>query len=139
MLARYVPQQLLNLVGWHNGGADKLILDEPRVRCVLAQNLRCAFKHGSLGGVHDLIAVTRPWPFDLTAIQSLQLWHGDQDPVVPLLHSQWLAQQVPHARLRVIENEGHFSLPIKYAEQIMSRLVGAAETPAEHTAIPSAG
>ena len=139
ILARYFPQSLLRLVGWYNGGADKVILRNPTVQNILAKNLRCAFQHGSLGGVHDLMAVTRPWPFDLTAIQTLQLWHGDKDPIVPLQHSQWLAQQVPHAQLRIIENEGHFSLPIKYAEQILTQLVSETNTTAEHAAIPTAG
>ena len=57
----------------------------------------------------------------------------------PLQHIQCHAQQVPHAQLRIIENEGHFSLPIKYAEQILTQLVSETNTTAEHAAIPTAG
>ena len=138
LLVRYFPRQMLNLVGWYNGGADKEILADPDVRRILTANLRCAFKQGSTGGVQDLMAVTRPWPFDLTAIHTLQLWHGDKDPIVPLLHSQWITQHIPHAQLRIIENEGHFSLPIKYAQQIITLLVDLANTSNDDATIPLA-
>lgn len=33
--------------------------------------------------------------------------HGDQDPVVPVLHAHELAHAIPHARVRIFEGGGH--------------------------------
>lgn len=122
-LSRHYPSSLIKLIGIHNGGADKTILEIPEVKSVMVKTVNRAFMQKYIGGVDDLVAAVQPWPFELKKIHHLQIWHSDNDPVVPMLHSQWLEQQVPYSQLQIVHNEGHFSLPIKYADQIVGQLM----------------
>ncbi len=38
----------------------------------------------------------------------VHLWHGDQDPVIPLHHARHVQKLLPDARLHVWPGEGHF-------------------------------
>jgi pimeloyl-ACP methyl ester carboxylesterase len=67
-----------------------------------------AFLHGAHGVVADYAAIARPWDFAVETVDgTLELFHGDADTMVPLRHSEELAQRVPHARLTVWPGEGH--------------------------------
>ena len=111
------------LVGRLNGGMDQQVLAEPVVRRIMCDNIRRAFAQFGQGGVEDLRAAAQAWPFRLSLIGKLSIWHGDADRVVKLVHAQWLAQQVQHARLTVINGAGHFSLPIAFRERILKALL----------------
>ncbi len=124
--ARVFPGVAIDAMGWLNTRMDRDTLREPAVRAAFVATLRAAFQQGAAGGCEDMRAAVRGWPFDLTRIAGLQLWHGDQDSVVPLSHSGWVAHQVPGARLTVIAGEGHFSLPVRYAVEVVRSLLEAA-------------
>jgi pimeloyl-ACP methyl ester carboxylesterase len=67
-----------------------------------------AFQHGAAGVVDDYAALAQPWEFDLSAATGrVSVWHGSDDPMVPIRHSQALVDQLPHATLTTWEGEGH--------------------------------
>ena len=99
------------------------MLGQSEIQRNLADNLHEAFRQGATGGVADMCAAVRPWPFDPAPIRCLQLWHGDLDRVVPLAHSHWLATRVPRAKLYPVKGEAHFSLPIRYAGTVVQSLL----------------
>ena len=73
-------------------------------------DLDTATRGGMHGMVQDLALFTRPWQFSPRDIRvPIRLWHGDADPVVPLSHSQHLADLVPQSRLFVMSGLGHFA------------------------------
>lgn len=113
-----------------NRRVDRMVLQSPPTKAIFTANLRAAFQQGSQGGVADLQAAVQGWGFELTKIAALHLWHGDNDGVVPHSHSQWLARQIPSARLKIIPGEGHFSLPVHYAEAMVNALVNEFPLPA---------
>ncbi|MGD8926469.1 MAG: alpha/beta hydrolase, partial [Thioalkalispiraceae bacterium] len=117
IVAHYFSTQAITVLGMINGKADREALAEPKIHQILARDIAGAFSQGSCGGVEDLIAANQAWPFELNHIQNIQLWHGDQDRVVPLIHSAWLQRQIPAARLHIRSGEGHFSLPIRYNDE----------------------
>ncbi|MGD9385619.1 MAG: alpha/beta hydrolase [Thioalkalispiraceae bacterium] len=123
LLLRCVPRQVVSFLGKINSKADQAILAESEVHRIMANNLACAFSRTNAGGIDDLVAANQAWPFELSRVKSLQLWHGEQDHVVAPLHSKWLQQQVPDSELHLVPGEGHFSLPIKYTERILKTLV----------------
>lgn len=69
-----------------------------------------ATEQGPDGCVSDWAVWARPWDFDIrsAAGRPVWLWHGDQDPVIPLRHAQHLQTLLPGANLCVWQNEGHF-------------------------------
>ena len=122
-MANISPAFMLNIVGWFNGGVDRKLLNEPRVKQLLSLNIREAFRQGTVGAARDMQLYTQPWGFQLADIsKSIDIWHGDVDTVVPLAHSEYLHTQLPNSRLITVPGEAHFSLPIHCAENILERI-----------------
>lgn len=121
--ARSVPRAVLAAMTRLNPEPDRSVLQQPEMRALYVANLREAFRQGAVGGVADLCAVVRPWEFDLERVRALQLWHGTRDGIVPIEHSERLVARAPYAHLLRLEGEGHFSLPVRYADAIIRRLI----------------
>lgn len=122
-IAKLSPTLVLQLIGLHNGGADKKVLEDARVQQLISLNIREAFRQGAIGAVHDMEMYTQPWGFQLANInKSIHIWHGDEDNVVPLSHSEYMHKHLPNSRLTIVPGEAHFSLPIHHAENILQKM-----------------
>jgi pimeloyl-ACP methyl ester carboxylesterase len=67
-----------------------------------------AFLRGAHGVVADYAALARPWGVAVERIDAAtHVFHGDDDTMVPLRHSEELIARVPNARLTVWPGEGH--------------------------------
>ncbi len=67
-----------------------------------------AFLRGARGVVADYAALARPWGVAIERTEiPVTIFHGDDDPMVPLRHSEELAARVPSARLEVWPAAGH--------------------------------
>jgi pimeloyl-ACP methyl ester carboxylesterase len=63
------------------------------------------------GWLDDDLAFTRPWGFDVTAIdRPVLLLHGADDRFVPVSHGHWLAARIPGVDARITETDGHLTL-----------------------------
>jgi pimeloyl-ACP methyl ester carboxylesterase len=51
------------------------------------------------------------------------IWHGGKDTTVPSRMGTELARRLPHARLFLLADEGHYSLPLNHHRSILERLV----------------
>lgn len=79
----------------------------------------------------DAALYAAPWGVRLDAIASpLQFWHGVEDSNFHWSLAEELAARLPTATLRIIEDEGHFSLPIRHAGAILAELRKANEAAA---------
>jgi len=69
-----------------------------------------AFLRGAHGVVADYVALAQPWGVAVEGIQvATKVFHGDDDSMVPLRHSQELTARVPNAQLTVWPGEGHLA------------------------------
>jgi pimeloyl-ACP methyl ester carboxylesterase len=101
--------------------ADRLWMSIRSVRAGAESTLREAFRRGADGYVHDLTLLAGPWGFDPATIRvPVQLWHGDQDTVIPLHHSRYLASVMPGATLHVCAGEAHMLMWNHLAEILMA-------------------
>ena len=67
-----------------------------------------------------------PWGFSPEEIRvSVQFWHGREDANFHFSLAEALAARIPSAALRIVEHEGHFSLPIRHADPILAALAEA--------------
>lgn len=106
--------------------ADQAVLAEPRMRQSFLALLHEAWRPGGRGLALDATLVSRPWGFALGEIAlPIYLWHGDADRNAPLAMAVQMAAALRNSRLRVIPNEGHFSLAARHLETIIRTLTAA--------------
>ncbi len=123
------PEQILNLLGALSPRPDSEVLSRPEVRSALGRSMSESVRLGLDGALQDQEIYLRPWGFDLDAIDlPVTLWHGRDDATVPLDHSRYLASALPNADTCFLHGEGHYSLPIRCAGQILERLVDASRS-----------
>ena len=62
---------------------------------------------GIAGPLGDAINETKPWPFEVSHLEDVELWHGTADATVPFKECLSNKMLIPNARIRSIENGGH--------------------------------
>jgi len=63
------------------------------------------------GWFDDDLELYGAWGFELDeVVVPVTVWHGCDDLIVPLAHSQWLAKKLPNADFRPLPGVGHISL-----------------------------
>jgi pimeloyl-ACP methyl ester carboxylesterase len=104
------PAQLIALSGPVLSAPDRVVFDSELAAFLLAV-LREAFAAGVEGWVEDELAFVAPWGVELGSVRvPVAVWHGEQDVGVPVAHGRWLAAGIPGAGLRLLADDGHFSL-----------------------------
>ena len=89
----------------------------------LAANCREAVRTGVDGWLDDDLAFTRPWGFDLAAIQvPAMLWQGSEDLMVPFAHGVWLADHVAGVTSHLLDGEGHLSVGVGALDEMFADL-----------------
>jgi len=70
-----------------------------------------AVEGGPGGLIDDDLAYVAPWGLDPARVAvPVLLVHGGRDRMVPSSHSEWLAQRIPPAELRLSPDDGHISV-----------------------------
>ncbi|MGZ5023503.1 MAG: alpha/beta fold hydrolase [Chthoniobacterales bacterium] len=78
------------------------------------------------GVIVDAEIYARPWGFPLEEIQTpIRLWHGTKDRTFSFRLAEQLANRFQNCRLEIVENAGHYSLPIRNVERILADLIDA--------------
>ncbi len=97
--------------------------------------MRRRYSETADGWIDDVVALSRPWGFDPSDITApVKLWHGSNDVFSPVSHAYWLAQRIPHAVLKIEEEQAHFGS----VEILVSILHWVADQAASSTPMPSA-
>ncbi|MFN7729295.1 MAG: alpha/beta fold hydrolase [Bdellovibrio sp.] len=104
---------------------DRKVLLDPSVGPFLLGTMREALRQGPGGILQDMRVYSKSWGFPLSQIQCpVTLWHGSEDDVVHHYFAQDMQERLPRARLNLIENEGHYSLPMNCRDAILGDLLG---------------
>lgn len=91
-------------------------------------------EYGSHGWFDDCISLTKPWGFDVAAINvPVLLWHGELDKFSPIQHFHWLSEHIPQVQPVIALNTAHFG-----AVQIMPRILRWLANPAHRASTPVA-
>lgn len=105
--------------------ADAKVLNRPEIAKILTDAWLEGLREGSSGAVGDLTRNASDWGFDISDISSkVHVWHGTADRVVPVSHGHYYAESLPNVEARFVEDEGHFSLPVNYGDDILRVLSG---------------
>jgi pimeloyl-ACP methyl ester carboxylesterase len=119
------PATILSVISRTPVLPDRAVLERPDVRQALLASILESVREGPGGILHELSLYTHDWDFRPEEIaMTVDLWHGDADPVVPVVHARRLAERLPRLQPVILSGEGHFSLPINHMEGILSALTG---------------
>jgi pimeloyl-ACP methyl ester carboxylesterase len=80
---------------------------------------------GSVEGVMlDAQIYAQPWGFAIEDVRvPVRLWHGTEDRAFAVRLAAEIANRLPHCKPRFIQDEGHYSLPIRHMREILEDLV----------------
>lgn len=91
--------------------ADRIVVDDPRVRALMLANVAELYRQGALGVYDEALIMARRWGFPLQEIRiPMRLWHGDDDPTVPVGMGRFIARRVPGCLATFFPGEGHHIL-----------------------------
>ena len=117
---------------FNHGGppADRRWISSPSFEGGAIEDLQEALRNGPWGYVIDLEMLARPWGFSVDDIRvPVELWHGQDDDVIPIQHGRYLAARIPRATLHECPGEGHLVL-WNHLHEVLEE----ASTPAERMA-----
>lgn len=81
-----------------------------------------AFRQGARGPAWEARLLSRPWGFALEqiTIAEVHVWHGALDQNVSIETGAAMAHAIPHARGHFHADEGHISVAVNHAADILS-------------------
>jgi pimeloyl-ACP methyl ester carboxylesterase len=124
-LLRRRPAVILSMIARTPVLPDRRVLERPEVRQALLASIQESVRQGSRGILHELSLYTQDWDFRPEEIAlTVDLWHGEADPIVPVVQARTLVKRLPRVRSVILPGEGHFSLPINHMESILLALTG---------------
>jgi len=90
------------------------------------ESQRQAWRASADGLMIDAEIYANPWGFDPQTIRiPVRLWHGKRDRSFHWSLAKSFSHRLPRCQLRLVENEGHYSLPIRHMRDILDDLKSA--------------
>ncbi|RYD77682.1 MAG: alpha/beta hydrolase [Verrucomicrobiaceae bacterium] len=124
VVTRRPPQWLWPLMLKLTARSDTKVLRDP---CIFEASYNCyreSWRGSALGVATDGEIYAEPWGFDVSEIQTpIRLWHGKEDRSFRWELAAELAGKLPHCNTHIVENEGHYSLPIRHRREILEDLL----------------
>ena len=92
------------------------------------ESQRRAWRGGAEGVMTDAQIYAQPWGFAIEDVQvPVRLWHGKEDRAFSVHLAQEVAKRLPNCKARLVDNAGHYSLPIRHMREILQDLICDAE------------
>jgi pimeloyl-ACP methyl ester carboxylesterase len=103
---------------------DRQLMRTDALRSILARAVVEGNRQGRAAYRAEAERQTRPWGFalDSMAFERIFLWHGDDDRICSVSAARMLAQMLPHCHAVIYPGEGHFSVLVYHAREILSTL-----------------
>lgn len=88
------------------------------------ESARQAWRSSALGVMTDAEIYAKPWGFALEGVRvPVRLWHGRKDRTFAFRLAEQVAARLPNCEFHLVDGAGHYSLPIRYAREILADLV----------------
>jgi pimeloyl-ACP methyl ester carboxylesterase len=126
--ARGDPQRFTQGMSRRLPEADRLttqrLLARPRAQAAVIEDLRESYRQGTTTMAADLLEYTRPWGFRLDQVTTpVHLWHGEQDPKVPITVARQLAASLPRCHTHF--GAGGHLMACDHADEILTTVTSA--------------
>jgi len=103
---------------------DANVLRDSRSFDACFESARQAWRSSAAGIIADAEIYAEPWGFPLEEVQTpVRLWHGKKDRTFHFSLAQQVATCLPNCELRLVDDAGHYSLPIRHAHEILADLM----------------
>ncbi len=103
------------------GVEDRRVLLLPGIYEVVRDATLGALNRGPASVIADADIYLNEWGFEVSQINTpIHFWHGKQDRNIAWTYTEQLAELIPQAITHWSETDGHYSLPITHAEQILT-------------------
>ncbi len=100
--------------------ADRELLNQQTVQKSLRLGLFEALQQKGLGPQMDAKSFVSNWGKMIHQIQvPVYFWHGEDDRIIPHQIALEMSQLISKAEFELIQNEGHFSLPVRKLAEIL--------------------
>lgn len=118
LLGKLAPKKYLENALATFDVADREVFARPEVHQAFF-----AISGSPRGQQWDTRLILSPWDFRLEEIRMpVYLWHGDQDHNASPAMGRYLEQTIPNSRMTFVPGEGHISLIVKHAANILKTL-----------------
>jgi pimeloyl-ACP methyl ester carboxylesterase len=132
-LIRRHPELLMRVIAAHASASERVQLEALEERRAATASFLDAAVGGVRGMIDDYLACSREWGFAVGEVEAaVDLWHGAEDPLVPIEHALQLAVALPRCRAFFDPGEGHHFFRRRLAE-ILAVLVGRDQSRAQHS------
>ena len=103
------PETLLRVLQPELTGSDRRVVDDVAIRRLLTDTYAEALRDGADGWIDDVLALRCPWGFEVSDVKApVFLWHGEDDMLSPVGHTNWLADHLPDPYPVVQRDAAHF-------------------------------
>lgn len=103
---------------------DQQVFSHPVLGPELLATTKAALQQGPGGVIDDMFVYGKSWGFDLLQVQCpVTFWHGTSDDVVHKRFSKEMSRRVQKGRLKIIPNEGHYSLLMNHRDSILEDIL----------------
>jgi len=104
--------------------ADLLVLEDPGMTEAFMNTLHMSLGNGYEGALQDAKIYKNEWGFDLSRVEiPVYLYHGGEDLNVKVETANYVLEQIPGCRAEIAREEGHLSLIVNQAEEILEILI----------------
>jgi len=122
--ARKKPENFIASMMKDFSEPDKAVLNQREISQWLIDTFLESVRSGTKGAARDYSLITREWGFQVKEItQEVYVWHGESDNMTPLSMGKYMANTFPNCLPQFIPGEGHVSLIVNHADEILSKLV----------------
>ena len=112
------------------GEEDRRMLNLPGIYEVVRDATLGALDRGPSSVIADADIYLSEWGFEVSQINfPIRFWHGKQDRNIDWTYTERIAALIPVATSVWSEIDGHYSLPITHAEQILAAALQKAPSP----------
>jgi pimeloyl-ACP methyl ester carboxylesterase len=125
------PALLTRVISAHAAPGERRQLECADERSAASSSFLEAASDGVRGMIEDFLVYSSPWGFSASEVTAeVHLWHGLEDPLVPVEHALQLAVSLPRCRVFLDPDEGHHFFRRRLAN-ILAVLVGRVDDPGE--------
>ena len=122
-LLRVPPRWSLRPLSFLLPRADRRVLQHGGLLAQVAASTREAFAGGAQAVIADARRLQQPWGFDPCEIAiPVHFWHGGQDRNIPQSLMRPFIHGLAGAQLHYYPADGHYSLPLVRAPDILDQL-----------------